>query len=187
MKIKYILLLLTGMLASTGFKQAAAQKAELPFSVSYPQPLIVTGNEHLEKYDYTEYAAGDDIIQLKHYHNLSVLKAKKLMEDRKYFVLAMFKDQPNPYPGMLSNSIGCPEELQPKPKEDTLTMRLSFKLFATSNLIYGNCNINDNYYQCAYMLFYCAAKSDFFELKIYTPKKSPSFNYDSLISSIHCN
>ncbi len=186
MKIKFILLLLTGIFASAAFKQASAQNAELPFAVNYAPTLKITSNEYLEKYDYSEYSAGEDIIQLKHYHNMPVLKAKKMLEDRKYFVQAMFKDQPNPYPGMLSNSIGCPEELQPKPKQDTLTMQLSFNLFATNNLIYGNCNISDNYYQCAYMLFYCAVKSDFFELKIYTPIKSPSFNYESLISSIQC-
>lgn len=186
MKIKFILILLTGVLASAGFKQAYAQKAELPFTINYPPSLIITANEHLEKYDYSEYSAGADIIQLKHYHNLPVQKAKKILEDRKYFIQAMFKDQPNPYPGMLSNSIGCPEELQPKPKEDTMNMWLSFNLFATSNLIYGNCNISDNYYQCACMLFYCAAKSEFFELKVYTPLKSPSFNYDNLTFSIQC-
>lgn len=181
------ILLLHVMLLSTVFRQVYAQKIEWPFAINYTLPLKIMANENLEKYDYFEYTAVNDIIQLKHYYNLPVQKAKKIIDDRKYFVLAMFKDQPNPYPGMLSNSIGCPEELQPKPKEDTVSKRLSFNLFATSNLIYGNCNISDNYYQCAYMLFYCAAKCDLFEVKIYTPIKSPSFNYDSLISSIQCN
>lgn len=187
MKVRFILLLLVSLLISAGFRPSSESKDELPFLINYPLSLKITGSEQLGKYDYTEYAAGEDILQLKHYHNLPKEKAKKMIDDRRYFILAMFKDQPNPYPGVLSNSIGCPKELQPQAKEDTVALRLSFNLLATSNLIYGNCNITDNYYHCAYMLFFCPVKSDFFELKVYTPIKSPSFNYDSLISSIQCN
>jgi hypothetical protein len=189
MKVKFILLLVIGtLIILTGFKPASEKKDELPFTTNYSLSLKTASDEHLEKYDYIQYIADDDIIQLKHYHNISKDKAKKMIEDRRYFLLAMFKDQPNPYPGVLSNNIGCPKELQPKANEDTVGItRLSFKLLATSTLVFGNCNINDNYYYCAYTLFFCPVKNDFFEFKIYTPIKAPSFNYDSLVTSIRCN
>jgi len=186
MKLKNSFLLYTFLWLGGTSGQMGKDKTELPFSINYNLPLKINSKEHFDKYDYTEYEAGEDVIQLKHYLNLSKEKAQKIIEDRRFFLLAMFKDQPSPYPGILSNSIGCPIELQPKPIEDTIAVRLYFKLMATSNLIYGNCNITDNYYYLTYALFYCPVKNDFFELKVYTPIKHTSFDSDSLIASIKC-
>ena len=186
MKIKLIGVLLIFTVTVSGFKPVQNEET-LPFILKYSLPLKTTGKEHLARYDYTEYTSGEDILQLKQYHNITREKARQMNEDRKYFILAMFRDQPNPYPGVLSNSIGCPKELQPQVKEDTIQARLFLKLMANSNLIFGNCAVSDNYYTCAYLLFFCPSKKAFFELKIYTPIKKPSFNYESLIASLRCN
>ncbi len=186
MKIKLMLLLLIVTLISAGFKSSSEKMDGLPFVINYSLPLKIISQASMEKYDYTEYATGEDILQLKHYRNHSKDKAKKMIEDRKFFILAMFQDQPSPYPGILSNNLGCPKELQPRAIEDTVAVSLYFKLFATSNLIYGNCNINDNHYHCLYSIFFCPVKQELFELKIFTPIKKPSFDYKTFSPAIRC-
>ncbi len=168
------------------FTLASEIKDELPFKINYSLPLKVQSTQHSEKYDFAEYAAGEDVVQLKQYNNMTIEKAKKMMGDKKFYLGSMFKDQPSPYPGVLTTAIGCPEELVPKPNEDTLSIRLFYKLLATGNLIYGNCNPKDNTYSCAYGFFFCAEKNQAYELKIFTPIAKPSFNYENLISSISC-
>ena len=158
----------------------------LPFIINYSHSLKLMSIAKMAKYDYTEYSAGEDIWQVKQYRNCSKEKAQKIMDDRKFFLLAMFKDQPSPYPGVLSNSIGCPKEFQPTVIEDTLNVQLSFKLLATGNLIYGNCNPPDNYYFSTYMLFFCPAKNEFFEAKFFTPIKNPSIDNEGLVASLKC-
>ncbi len=167
---------------------ASAQKdsAALPFAINYSGSLKLVSSTQMVKYDYSEFSSGEDIWQVKQYRNCAKEKAHKIVDDRKFFLLAMFKDQPSPYPGVLSNSIGCPKEFQPIVKEDTVAVQLSFKLLATSNLIYGNCNPPDNYYYSTYLLFFCPAKNDFFEVKFYTPIKNPSKNYEGLAASLKC-
>lgn len=170
----------------SGFATVPEEKVELPFVISYTDTLKLISSTPMAKYDYMECRAGEDIWQVKQYRNCAKEKAQKIIADRKFFLLAMFKDQPSPYPGVLSNSIGCPKEFQPTVIEDTVAVYLSFKLLATSNLIYGNCNPPDNYYYSTYLLFFCPARNDFFEVKFFTPIKNPSKNYEGLDASLKC-
>jgi hypothetical protein len=186
MQRKFSVLMVIGAFVTTGFALPFENSDDLPFSINYPNPLKLISHENRTTYDYAEYASGEDIMQLKHYHNISKDKAKKIMGDRKFFILAMFQDQPSPYPGILSNSIGCPKELQPKAHEDTVRASLYIKLFATSNLIYGNCNTTDNNYYSVYCIFYCPVKQELFELKIFTPVKEPSFDYETFTPVTKC-
>ncbi len=182
-------LLLLGVLGFSlcGFTYSSENNSPLPFSINYKTPLVVKTQESYDKYDYTEYTAGDDIIQLKTYAHYNREKAKKLIEARKFFMELSFKDQISPYPGLLSSTIGCPDDQKPKPSEDTIALRLDYKLLATSNLVYGNCNLTDNYYNCLYCVFFCADKSEAYELKIFSPIGKSSFDYESLKASIKCN
>jgi hypothetical protein len=173
-------------LISLGFITRPAETEKLPFAISYNHALKQINHEHQESYDYTEYSAGDDIVQLKHYHNVNRQSARKIIEDRKFFISYMFKEQPSPYPGALSSTIACPDSLVPVPHLDTVALSLHYKLLATRNLIYGNCNTKDNYYTCVYCVFFCAAKNELFELKIFTPVKAPSFDYNKLVASLRC-
>ncbi len=188
METKTIVTWLQAVLAVIFCNLVNAQgNSKLPFLIDYNLPLKVTSTDKYQKYDFTEYSAGDDIIQLKTYHNFNREEALKIIQARVFFLNLSFKDQVNPYPGVLSNTIGCPDDEKPKPAEDTVAIRLDYKLLATSNLVYGNCNINDNYYYCLYTVFYCAAKNELYELKIFSPIKKPSFDYETLKKSIQCN
>lgn len=179
-------LLLLTIFFFVGFIATAQNNNGLPFTINYNLPLKITGNEHTEKYDLTEYTAAEDVLQVKHYFNMTKEKARKLIDDRKFFLGAMFKDQPSPYPGVLSSTIGCPEALVPKPIEDTANVSLTYQLLATRNLIYGNCNPSDNYYYCFYQVFFCAEKKELFEMKIYTPISKPSFDNKKYSFNISC-
>lgn len=183
---RYSALMMIGAFASIGFTLPFENSDALPFSINYSRLLKITSHENRGAYDYTEYSSGEDILQLKHYHNISKEKAKKVMGDRKFFILAMFQDQPSPYPGILSNSIGCPKELQPKAVEDTVKTSLHIKLLATSNMIYGNCNPKDNHYQSLYCIFFCPVKQELFELKIFTPLTNPSFDQKTFTPVMKC-
>ncbi len=158
----------------------------LPFLIDFKPPLKLQTNDHLEKYNYTEYVSGEDILQLKQYPNMTRAKATKIIEDRKFFITSIFKDQFAPYPGVLTSTIGCSENLKPKVKEDTASVRIDYRLLATYNFLYGNCNIVDNYYICLYSVFFCPLKQELFELKIFTPIKNPSFDYTKLVESLRC-
>jgi hypothetical protein len=149
----------------------------LPFTTNYTLPLKLMSTAHFNKYEYEEYTAGDDIVQLKRYPDMNREKSLKMMDDRKFFLDAMFKDQPSPYPGVLSSAIGCPPDKRPKSLSDTLAVKLNYKLLATGNLIYGNCNPSDNFYYCLYSLFFCEGKQEMYELKIFTPMAKPSFDF----------
>jgi hypothetical protein len=186
MKIKFPLLLFCSALLFFDFTPLQQKETLLPFISNYHLFLRQTDWSHTEKYDYSAYAAGSDILQLKDYHNITRAKAQKTLEDRKFFISSMFKDQISPYPGVLSSVIGCPEDQRPKAIEDTAEVRLYYYLPATSNLIYGNCNLSDNAYYCLYALFFCPEKSELYELKIFTPILHPSFEYKNLIASIYC-
>jgi|GEM_PF-3498044 hypothetical protein len=180
-----------GLLASiflllSSFSPKSENEDQLPFISSYSSSVKSVYQQHLEKYDYSEYTNEQDILQLKCYHSITKEKAKKIIDDRTFFTLSMFKEQPSPYPGVLSSSIGCPKEYQPKVSEDTFKVRASFKLLATKNLIYGNCNPSDNYFYCAYCIFFCEEKNELYELKIFTPIKNPSFDYETFSTSIQC-
>ncbi len=178
--------MLMSAFVSSGFALPVECSDDLPFSINYSGPLKITSHENRTSYDYTEYSSSEDILQLKHYHNISKEKAKKVMGDKKFFILAMFQDQPSPYPGILSNSIGCPKDMQPKAVEDTAKTSLHIKLLATVNLIYGNCNPDDNYYHSLYCIFYCPVKQELFELKIFTPVKNPSFDHKTFAPVMKC-
>jgi len=178
--------LLTVVFFLSGLIATAQNNNGLPFAINYTLPLKITGTGHTEKYDLTEYTAVEDVLQVKHYFNMTREKAKKLVDDRKFFLGAMFKDQPSPYPGVLSSTIGCPEALVPKPVEDTANVSLAYQLLATRNLIYGNCDPSDNYYYCFYQVFYCAEKKELFEVKIFTPIGKPSFDNKKFDFNIAC-
>ncbi len=158
--------------------------------INFPFHIEVTGlpkltqKESSEKYIFEEYEIGDNQIQFKYYKNIDTTDAAKVIADRMFFINSLYKDQLSPYPGVLSNTIGCSDEL--KPKVSKSEMRVDYKLLATSTFIYGNCDINDNYYYCLYSVFYCSQSQTLFEVKYYIPIKAGDFNYEQLRESIRC-
>jgi hypothetical protein len=156
---------------------AGTDYGQLGVKTNYPVSLKEIRYEKLEKYDYSEYRSVNDFAQVKCYEYITREKALKIIEDRKFMMNLAFEDQVSPYPGFLSNTIGCPEDLKPKPKEDTLAVSLEYKLLATGNFVYGNCNIKDNYYYSLYEIIYCPSRQELYEMKFFTPVTAPSFNY----------
>ena len=173
------------VMLSLSFTSEPNDNSGLPFYANYRLSLKRVSELHLPKYEYSEYSAAEDIVHVKRYHHITREKAQKLIEDRKFSVNSMLADQPLLYRGTVSPIRGCADSLIPKPVEDTAAVKMSYNLMATHSLIYGNCNIGDNYYDCAYCIFFCPETNELFEVKFFTPMKRPSFDYNELIASIH--
>ena len=114
--------------------------------------------------------------------------ANKILKDKRFLIESLFKEQPHPYPGIVSNRKECPKEFQPIILEKAYgdSWMFSYQMFANDRFVYGGCTKEANFFNSVYVFLYCSSKNVLYEFKYFTPMENPSADLVKLIESVRC-
>ena len=88
--------------------------SEFPFSILNSNGWQRIGFTRTKLFDTYEYHSKTDILQYKVYKGVDLLRAKKIISDRSFFLFNTFASYPTSYPGAISMQIECPFDEIPK-------------------------------------------------------------------------
>jgi hypothetical protein len=130
----------------------------------------------------------ENVLSIQEYANTENSKAQKIVADKRFLLDNLFLEQPSPYPGKFSNTIGCPDELKPVffEKKSEEGWRQAYTINANNRKVYGDCSESSIYYNSAYIFYYCEKEQALFEIKYFTPKSDPFNDLEGIIESVKC-
>lgn len=105
----------------------------------------------------------------------------------------LFEDTTAPYPGEISDVIGCTNVYKPVYRSEINKTRVKidyFEGYLNDRFVLGSCSDDQAAYHVLFAMFYCNKQSKFYQLEYITPAqkgKSYSSSSDSFLSSITCN
>ena len=132
---------------------------------------------------------GENVLAISKIKLDSTGHAENILKGKRFLIENLFKDQPHPYPDVVSNRKACPEEFQPKvlEKKHEDGWMFSYRIFANQRFVYGGCSEAVNHYASIYVFLFCTSKNVLYEIKYFTPMDKPSTDLLKLIESVKCN
>jgi len=128
---------------------------------------------------------GDLFIKVNIFKNIDKEKANIYISDKIVLINSLFKEIRSPYPGALSNRIGCPEEFKP--------LRISnqpldyYILYASSRFTYGVCSFDLIEYRSILYFQYCDKQKSLYQIKLFIPVDQDLSAYERLLKPIRCS
>lgn len=132
--------------------------------------------------------APPDRVVVRSYPGLTDAAARTKAADARFLVSDLFTQKTSPYPGSISDSLACPEELRPVSAERTLAAgwRTSLRLLANPMHVFGVCDREDARYDAALVHVYCAEAQTLFEIKAFTPTGGATLDLDAWLAAVDC-
>ena len=129
-----------------------------------------------------------DIIKIQVITGLSDEQAVQYIMNQRYLVDNLFNEQNIPYPGMLSNTLKCPEKYHPKIEEKQRkdSRGVFYYLYANDRLTFGGCAEDILEYSVVLAFIYCKEKNEVYQIEYFTPKDNPTQNYKQIVKSFKC-
>lgn len=113
--------------------------------------------------------ANGEVYYLKIYKNQNTSDHQKLLDNQNFYYEGLFKEYKTPYPGILSNTKGCPVELTGK--ADISEDKSVFKVWAYANKrkVVGECLKKLNHYFFVKYIIRCPGDLDTYQLEAFLP------------------
>ena len=93
------------------------------------------------------------------------------VDDQRVMIESLFHDRQAPYPGQLSTTLQCPDELKPV-RGDTAgdpLLGLLYGLRANDRFAYGGCSEDLLTHHAALALFFCEERHQMVKVEYFTP------------------
>jgi hypothetical protein len=126
----------------------------------------------------------DKIIKIKKYDDFDLEKSEQYISDKMFVINSLYREIHSPYPGELSNRIGCPEEYKPIKKENQPFNY--YIIYASERLSYGACSDDLIRYKAINYFLYCEKENNFYHIELFIPKEENVSHYETLVKSIKC-
>jgi arylsulfatase A-like enzyme len=101
-------------------------------------------------------------------------EARTYVQEQNYVLESLFKRLPNPYPGMITNAIECPDSFKPE-IVDTQVQGSPVSVYvlnSTPRFTYGTCVDELIRYRGVRTFVYAAGKKTLFRIELFYPKQS---------------
>lgn len=120
-----------------------------------------------------------EIAYLKVYPGQSDAEFKKLIANQSFYYEGLFKEYKTPYPGILSNTKGCPPELTGKAQISNEGNHFYVWAYANRRKVVGECLKKLNQYFFQKFILKCPGHDETYQLEIYLPFESYD-NHDAV-------
>lgn len=151
---------LTSDLAGVG--AALTLPGALPLHVIAPGGVLSEG----------VYAAGDDRLRVRVSANLDPGEGEQLAREERTLIFGLFEDHQAPYPGALSNTLRCPEELRPADIEPPGPALFLVSLYANDRYAFGGCADDLLRFRATVGAFYHPLLRQLMRVEYFEPKQS---------------
>lgn len=132
---------------------------------------------------YLELSNGDERLLTNTYHNVSRNEYEAAVFQEKNRLSALYQTITTPYPGLISNQSGCPDQMKP-----THHSRANLHIFTTSaNATYalGICDEKNIKYDAIIGVLFCPNNKSYHLFKWFK-KTTPRYPPEELLRMIHC-
>lgn len=113
-----------------------------------------------------------EVGYLKIYSDQSEEEYKKLIANQSFYYEGLFKEYKTPYPGILSNTKGCPPELTGKGEITQQGNHFYVWAYANKRRVVGECLKKLNHYYFQKFILRCPGHIETFQLELYLPFES---------------
>jgi arylsulfatase A-like enzyme len=115
----------------------------------------------------------DVVVKIEITPAIGETAARAYIKERKYVLESLFKRLPNPYPGMITNTIECPDAFKPEICETEISGDPVpvFILNSTPRFTYGACVDELIRYRGVSAFIYAAGKKTLFRVELFYPKE----------------
>ncbi|MDD5669422.1 MAG: hypothetical protein PHE58_05265 [Candidatus Omnitrophica bacterium] len=112
-------------------------------------------------------------VKIEITEGLSAQDADRYISERMYVIESLFKRLPNPYPGMITNTIECPESFKPEKTEIKINGQAVsvYVLNSTPRFTYGVCVDELIKYRGVAASLYVPGKKALFRVELFFPKE----------------
>ena len=110
-----------------------------------------------------------EVAYLKIYDSQSEVDYKKLIANQSFYYEGLFKEYRTPYPGILSNTKGCPKELTGKAEISADQGHFYVWAYANRRKVVGECLKKLNEFFFEKFILRCAGSTDTYVLELYLP------------------
>ncbi len=113
-----------------------------------------------------------EIAYFKIYENQSEADFRKLLANQAFYYEGLFKEYKTPYPGILSNTKGCPPELTGKAQVTQEGTHFYVWAYANKRRVVGECLKKLNQYYFQKFILRCPGSKDTYQMELYLPFES---------------
>lgn len=110
-----------------------------------------------------------EFFYLKVYPGQSAADHEKLLANQSFYYEGLFKEYKTPYPGILSNTKGCPPELTGKAQVSDDKNFFKVWAYANKRKVVGECLKKLNQYHFAKFILRCPGSQDTYQLELFLP------------------
>lgn len=163
-----ILLLLTFLILSSCMKEQTFL-ADSPVEISPALELKFIAESEGEREGRGEKG---EIGYFKLYQDQSEADFRKLLANQSFYYEGLFKEYKTPYPGILSNTKGCPAELTGKAQISNEGAHFYVWAYANKRRVVGECLKKLNQFFFQKFIFRCPGHKDTYQVELYLPFES---------------
>ncbi|MBT3408333.1 hypothetical protein HOD20_04105 [archaeon] len=122
------------------------------------------------------------IIKITVNENVQIDKIEDIIKEELFFINSLYREIHSPYPGQLSNRIGCEKEFKPKEFENE-PFNYYF-LYSNERLNYGACSWDLIKYKTLFFFHKC--DDLLYKIELFTPIEEDILKYVPELKSINC-
>lgn len=127
---------------------------------------------------------GDVILKLSRFDDMGSEEAASYISSKLFVIDSLYREMRSPYPGALSNRIGCAEEFKPATIENS--SRRYHLLYATDRLTYGACSWDLIAYRAILSFLHCEKSNALYQIEIFVPREGYTALYEESLIGLSC-
>jgi len=127
----------------------------------------------------------DNIIKIKKTHRYSESLAQQYIADKIFVINSQYREVHSPYPGRLSNRIGCEDEF--KPIKINNSPFDYYEIYSTDRFTYGACSWDLITYRSILYFVYCENTSAFYQIQLFLPLDEEVIQYEEKLKLLICS
>ncbi len=165
-------------------RPAVAQR----FPLAVPRSFALAGTD--SKRDSTVYTLtnNDSVVKIEMLEHVDASDAETLLQDGVMGIQALYANALSPYPGDISNKVTSDPAFQPRLFRVT-NAPVSYTyllLYANDRFGYGATTKDSVKYKSLMGWFYCAARKEFFKVKLFVPSNASDRAMETTLTSLRC-
>ena len=127
-----------------------------------------------------EFTNNESYLKIIIYQNLTKVMSDSLINEKIQLINQLYRQINSPYPGKISNIIGCSPEFLP---QKLIENKQIYQVYANDRFIYGSCTEDSLKFKSIVYYKYCEDMGILLEIKLFFSKnESVNENLDKVIS-----
>lgn len=106
------------------------------------------------------------------------------IQEKMFFINTLYREIHSPYPGQISNKIGCSDEFTPIKFNNTPYDY--YQIYASDRLTYGVCSWDLVKYKSILYFYYCEDNKELFQLELFINTSKNLEDYTDNLKKLRC-